>query len=345
VRDASLRVIWAGGGVVRSRAQDELRALAEALDAPVVTTLNGRGAIAEDHPLCVGPFSGDQGVRALLERAEVVLAVGTRFRHSDTANFTLRLPGKVVHIDADPAVFNRNIEAEVRVLGDAKVVLAALAERLGDAKPTDAAFREEAVKAGAVARENGRGLIGSDFEAIMDHIRDRSPRDAVIVRDATVPAYLWGDRLLPVYEPGTSINPTSAAIGPGLPFAVGAAATGPTAVAICGDGGFQLHIGELATLGQFGLPAKVVVFNDGGYGVLRGIQAARYEGRTIAVDLATPDFAAVAQAMGVPGERVEGVDGFKASFDRALEADGPYLLDVDMDTLEPMAGLGAPRRR
>jgi acetolactate synthase-1/2/3 large subunit len=106
----------------------------------------------------------------------------------------------------------------------------------------------------------------------------------------------------------------------------------------------MLHVGELATAAQFDLPVKICVFNDGGYGILRGIQLARYEGRTMGVDLTTPDFAAVANAMGVPAERALGIDGFRSGFSRALAARGPYLLDIDMSTLQPMTGMGAPRR-
>lgn len=343
IRSAPKRILWAGGGVIRAGASGALVRLAEALEAPVVTTVNGRGAIPEDHRLCVGSFLGDPNVRALLEDADVVCAVGTRFRWGDTGNYSLRFGSKLIHLDADVDVIGRTYEPDVRVLGDARQSLEALDAAI-DAQPGDPSFAEAAAKAAYAARESARGVIGSEYEAIMDHMRERLPRDAPIVRDSTVPAYLWADRLLPVYEPRTAISPTSAAIGPGLPLAIGAAAgTGKPTLVVHGDGGFMLHVGELATAAQFGLPVKVCVFNDGGYGVLRGIQMARFEGRTIGVDLATPDFAAVAQAMGVPAEQVQGVAEFKQAFDRALDATGPYLLDIDMSALQPMTGMGAPR--
>ncbi len=151
-------------------------------------------------------------------------------------------------------------------------------------------------------RAQDRKLIGLDYEAVMDAIREGLPRDANIVREATVPAYLWGDRLLAVYEPRTSLHPTSAAIRPGLPLAIGAAiGSGRQTVLIAGDGGFMLSLGELATAVQYDVPLVVCLFNDGGYGVLRAIQHGAFEGRTTGVDLATPDFAAVARAMGMHG--------------------------------------------
>jgi acetolactate synthase-1/2/3 large subunit len=108
----------------------------------------------------------------------------------------------------------------------------------------------------------------------------------------------------------------------------------------------MLHIGELATAAQYKLPVIVCVFNDGGYGVLRAIQQMRFEGRNTGVDLATPNFAAVAEAMGVRGVRVDSADAFERTFDSALAHDGPTLLDIDMKSLAPMADLfGRPARR
>ncbi len=341
LESARRRVLWAGGGVLRSSAATALVQLAEALDAPVLTTMNGRGAIAEDHPLALGAFTTDPNIAPLVRDAEVLLAVGSRFRSQDTADFTLELPNTLIHIDADPTVLGRNYRPSVRIVGDARLCLESLLDGVGRC-PGDPAFRDAALGAAVAAREAARAAIGPDHQAILDHLRERLPRTAPIVRDSTLPAYRWANRLLPVFEPGTAIHPTCTAIGPGLPLALGAA-TGtrqPTLV-IHGDGGFMLHIGELATAAQYELPVKICVFNDGGYGVLRALQQQRYEGRTAGVDLLTPDFAAVARAMGVPAEKASTVAEFRSAFDRALEAQGPYLLDIDMSALHPMAGLPA----
>ena len=344
MRSASRRILWAGGGVIRSGGAAALTRLAEELDAPVITTVNGRGSIPEDHRLCVGSITTEPNVRTLLAGAEVVCAIGTRFRWGDTANYSLPIEAQLIHIDADPGVFGRTYEPHVRVVGDARDAIEAIAAALGDAKG-DPSFADTAVQAARSARESVRSQIGPDYEVIMDTMRVMLPRDAPIVRDSTVPAYMWADRLLPLYEPGTAISPTSAAIGPGLPLAVGAAAgTRKPTLVIHGDGGFMLHIGELATAAQFDLPMKVCVFNDGGYGILRGIQRQRYEGREIGVDLTTPDFAAVAKAMHVPAETVRSAKEFGEAFSRALEANGPYLLDIEMDALHPMTGMGGRRR-
>lgn len=338
-------LIWAGGGVLTAGAESELQRLAEALNAPVVTSGNGRGVIPEDHPLALGPLSAHPGIEAIIGAADVVFAVGTRFQAGATRNWSMKIPGRLVHLDADPAVIGRNYAPEVGIVGDARLGLAAILKQVEGGK-ADPAFVERARQARDDARASIRRDIGPDYEAIMDAMREALPRDAVIVRDPTVPAYLWGNRLFPIYEPRTSIYPTSAAIGPALPLAIGAAiGAGRPAVVIQGDGGFMLNIAELATAVQHAVPVIVCVFNDGGYGVLRTIQARSFEGRQTGVDLATPDFAALARAMGMPGESVSGVEAFRSAIRRAVDSGGPYLLDIDMSVLEPMAGLGGGPRR
>ncbi|MEX2326712.1 MAG: thiamine pyrophosphate-dependent enzyme, partial [Pseudomonadales bacterium] len=333
------RFIIAGGGVIRSGASDELVKLAEALDAPVFTTTNGRGAIPEDHSLAGGTFL--MACREAIADADLVLAVGTRFQGGSTGNFSLQMPGSLIHIDADPHMVGLNYSPEVAVLGDAKLSLTAILDSI-NAVAGDAAFKTRVLAAAGTARKGVRERMGPDFELIMDTIRDRLPVEGHIVRDATVPAYVWGNTLIPILKPQTSHHTTSAAIGPGLPLAIGAAlGTGEKAVVIQGDGGFMLNLSELATAVQFKVPVIVCLFNDGGYGVLRRIQGARFEGRTTGVDLATPDFVKVAEGIGLKGIAVDSAEAFADAFDTAMATDGPVLLDINMNHLQPMRmGIG-----
>lgn len=344
LRSTRRRLLWAGGGAITAAAGPQLRQLAEALDAPVFTTVNGRGALAEDHPLSMGPLTNHPSLQRVFDEADLLLAIGTRFQGGATRNWALRLGMPIVHIDVDPSVVGRNYPAAVAVVADARLALEALLERL-DAPANEAAFTASAIAARDAVRAQLREEIGPDHAAIMETIREFLPRDGVIVRDATVPSYLWGNRLLPILEPRTSIYPASAAIGPGLPFAIGAAVgTGRPVVVIQGDGGLMLSIGELATLAQERLPVVLCVFDDGGYGVLRSIQARTFEGRTIGVDLATPDFAAVARAMGVEGQRVSTPAQFREAFREAVASGGPTLIAIDMAGLAPMQGFPLPPR-
>jgi acetolactate synthase-1/2/3 large subunit len=158
-----------------------------------------------------------------------------------------------------------------------------------------------------------------------------------VVKDSTIAAYVWANRLLATYEPRTALRPSSAAIGPGVPLAVGAAlGSGRRTVVIQGDGGLMLSLGELSTAVQQQLPIVVCVFNDRGYGILRFIQDLTLEGRHTGVDLATPDFAALARAMGMQADSVDSVEAFDDAFGRAVRADGPWLIDVDITRFAPM---------
>lgn len=331
---ARRRVIIAGGGVIRSGASAELLQLAEALDAPVFTTANGRGAIPEDHPLSGGTFLMQS--RHAIAPADLVIAVGTRFQGGSTGNFSLDMPGELIHIDVDPHMIGLNYAADIAVVGDARLALHGILDGL-NAQAGETEFRQSIQTAVAEARQAVRDRIGPDFEIIMDTIRNHLPAQGHIVRDATVSAYLWGNTLIPILMPRTSHHSTSAAIGPGLPLAIGAAlGSGHKAVVIQGDGGFMLNMSELATAVQYKVPVIVCLFNDGGYDVLRRIQAARFEGRNTGVNLATPDFAKVAEGIGLKGIPVSGTDGFKKAFLEALATDGPVLLDIDMASLQPM---------
>ncbi|MBK6561170.1 thiamine pyrophosphate-binding protein [Candidatus Amarobacter glycogenicus] len=342
IRNAKKVVIWAGGGVLTAGAEGELSQLAQALQAPVFTTGNGRGSLPEDHPLCMGPLTAQPGVGETLADADVVVAVGTRFQAGQTRNWTLPLGGKLIHLDADPGVIGRNYRADVAVVGDARLGLAGLLKGLESAR-SDSAFLARAQELRDATRKQIRSEIGPDYESIMDSMRELLPRDGIVVRDATVPAYLWGNRLMPILSPRTSLNPTSAAIGPALPLAIGAAiGSGKKTAVIQGDGGFMLNIGELATAVQYNVPVVTCVFNDGGYGVLRSIEGRTFEGRQFGVELATPDFAMVAQGMGMRAEHVDSAASFREAFGRGLAHDGPYLLDIDMTKLTPMSGLGTP---
>ena len=325
----------AGGGVVAAGASAELTALAERLQAPVVTTTEGRGAIAEDHPLAVGPHSDHAEVSAVIADADVVLAVGTRFPAA--GNRWVPVPSRLIHLDADPRVIGLNHPASTELVGDA---LAGLEDLLGavTGRGAEPEFTKRAQEAAARARADGREKIGPDYRVIMDAIRETLPRTAPVVRDSTVPAYRWGDRLLPILAPRTSVRPNSAAIGPGVPLAIGAAVgSGQPTVVIQGDGGLMLSVGELAVVAERQLPIVVCVFNDRGYGVLRMVESQRFAGEQFGVDLHTPDFVGLGRAMGLDAELVRGAAEFGPAFSRAVAGGRPTLLEIDQSVLAPMA--------
>jgi len=212
-----------------------------------------------------------------------MLAVGTRFQQYPTAEWSLPLPHKLIHVDVDPSVVGRNYPVAQSVVADAEAALRALTASLPDPAPDIHRARSEHLCAGREAAEGALSVIvanaGPDHTSICTTINRHRPRDGAVVRDATVPAYVWGESLLSVWEPRTSIRSTAAGIGPGLPLAIGAAlATRRHAVLLQGDGGFMLSVGELAT----------------------------------------PDFAALAKSFGAGSHHVRSAAAFESAFVDAL---------------------------
>lgn len=335
LRTAERPVIWAGGGVNISGAGQELTAFAERLGAPVVTTIEGRGSISETHPLSLGFRTDRVSGLEIFEEADAVLAVGTRFQNYATRVWSLPMPEKLVHVDVDPEVIGRNYPAAVAVVGDAKLGLEGLLKRVNESNVDDQ-FVDRCLKIRASDEQAVREEIGSDHSQIVSTIRQLLPEDSPIVRDSTVPNYTWGNRLLPIVRSRTSVRPAAVAIGPGLPLGMGAAiGSGNHTLIVQGDGGLQLSIGELSACAEHQIPVIVLVFNDSGYNILRIIQD-NVLGRKHGTELPTVDFVKVAEGMGVDAERVDGLEQFEPALARALERQGPSLLDIDMSVLAPI---------
>lgn len=337
ISEARRRVIIAGNGVICANASPQLVALAERLNAPVVTTHNGRGAIPEDHPLCVGNLYLSGGVYKSLAAADLTIAIGTSFpAGNEGAGAGLRPPGDLVHIDIDPAAINRTYPATIALAADAGKALDALNSMLVGADQNEPDFNLGVLNGTQGVRAGMRRRLGADFSKIMDVIREALPRDGIFVRDSTIAAYSFGNQLFPVYGPRTTMYSVSGAIGPGLPLALGAAVgSGKRTVLIAGDGGFMFHATEMATAAQYELPIIFCVFNDEGYGVLRVLQDERF-GRSNNTELGHTDFAMMARSMGVAGVRVPTAQAFAAEMSNAMKRPGPSLIEIDVRSLAPM---------
>lgn len=325
---AARPVIWAGGGVLRSGATDALTALAELLGAPVVTTFMGKGAIAEDHPLCVGTMVRQPETMAMIEQADLMLAVGTRFSGMATSNWTLRPPSQLIHIDIDPEELGRNYPVRLGIVADASAALGAITDAVKarldapkDPSPQAAQAREAAL--GRARQE------GSDEMRMLDAIRSAVPADVVTVHDMTVPSY-WSAPFLEVTRPNTFHYPYGyASLGFSFPAAIGVWASNPDrhVVSFNGDGGFQYHLRELATAAQTRAKVIALAFNDSRWGVLEAFAKARYE-NDFGMDIQGPDFVDLARSYGIPGRRVEDAGGLSAAIVEALGVDGPSLIEV-----------------
>ncbi len=331
-------VLWSGGGVIRSDSSKPLTKLAELLSAAVITSQAGRGSIPENHPLCIGHFATYPEVRELVKSADVLLSVGVRFRGNETSNWKMTTPADHIGIDADRAATNRNFPQSDSLAGDAGLILPALVEMvLADAPIPKPDYRLEIEQIRNAVRQNLRNTLGP-WEPVLDAIRETLTEDTVVVRDITIPNTTWGNRLIEIRRPRSSVHASGGGIGQGLSMAVGAQIAAPDrpVLLLAGDGGFLYNVGDLATVLDEHLPLVMVVYDDSGYGVIRNIQDKYLEGRKVGVDLWTPDFVRLADAFGIPAKRVGNTEDFRAALREAINARRATLIVVDMEGIGPM---------
>jgi acetolactate synthase-1/2/3 large subunit len=316
--------IWAGGGVASSGASAELVAVAEALDAPVVTTFDGKGAFPASHPLALALPPHQPEVTALLKRSDALLVVGSDLDGMNTQGWRMPLPRPRVAVNVVAEDARRNYSCDVVVEADAKEALAALTERLTPRRRRGAE-RAEAARVAATAALRGSREFRQPFEFVR-RLRACVPGDAFVLADMAVPGY-WVAAYLTAETPRSFAYPLGwGTLGYAFPASIGAAAAGRRAVVVCGDGGFLFAPGELATAVQERLPITVLVVNDGGYGMLRFDQMERF-GHTASVDLHVPDFAKLAAAFGAKARRI-GPDGLEGAIAWSLKQKGPSLIEM-----------------
>ncbi len=331
LREARRPLVVAGGGVVAAEASGELTALAGRLGAPVVTTVMGRGALPETHPLWLGVLPNNRTTQAALEAADVVLAVGCRFAHRSTRGLLLNLefrPEQVlIHLDLDPTVIGKLHPPTLGIVGDARDGLAGLLAVLGPGAPR-AAWDPRQLEAARAARSP---RYTATIDRLLRILREALPADAIVVSDQTGINY-WMEWHFPVLAPRTFLYPVgSATLGYAVPAAIGAKVACPerAVVAVAGDGGFLYSVNELATAVKYGLPIVFLVLNDQRYGAIKWLQEAIF-GRWGEADLTNPDFPALARAFGAAGERVDGLDALGPALAKALAHPGPTLLELPL---------------
>jgi acetolactate synthase I/II/III large subunit len=324
-------LIWAGGGVIRSSAWTQLAAVAEALQAPVMTTWMGKGAIPGSHRLCVGAIGTQPEGMALLREADVLLAVGTRFKQQPTADWTMPVPRRMVHIDIDRDAIGRTYPVDLGLVGDAGDVLEGLARELADGRrrspePSWGPDRVARTRTELTTRLTERYPVEYD---VVRRLRAAIPDAVPVVCDLNALGY-WLRLFFEVEEGGTFIYPDGFyALGSGLPTALGVKAGRPDrpVVVVTGDGGFAYACFELTVSIQHELPLIVVLVNDNAFGAIRAGQRGRYGGREIGVQLVNPSFAKLAHLFGYHGVEAKDAVALEATVRDALHAGGPWLIE------------------
>ncbi|MCB1741787.1 MAG: hypothetical protein KDK91_15535 [Gammaproteobacteria bacterium] len=314
--------IFVGGGIFD--AVEPLRRLAERLNAPVVMSPNGGGALPADHPLALGMIAGQQ----IWPDIDLALVIGTRFMSPALAwGREGELP--VIRIDADPMQIVKPRPPQVAIASDACIGIEAILEALGDGQLGSS---EHAERVAEIKRETERTFATLQPQADLARaIRSALPRDGIVAVDVTQMASFVRYGGFPIYAPRSLLAPGyQATLGFALPAALGAKVAQPDrkVIALCGDGGFMFTMQELSTAVHHRIPVVVIVFDNASFGNVKTIQKNSYGGRHIAVDLSNPDFAAMAQTFGMHGERAETPAALESALTRCLALDGPALIQV-----------------
>jgi acetolactate synthase I/II/III large subunit len=328
-----------GGGVVISRAEAELTELAEKLNAPVATTISGKGAIDERcaHSLgVVGSNGGTPETRAIVDAADVIVFVGCRAGSVTTERWRHPAPGaaRIIHIDVDPAVPGRNYKVDVPLVGDAKLALSALNEALGhlhregDLTRVDQAKRAKFEKFEALARSDDTPIKP---ERVVAEVSRWLDADATLVADPGTPCpYFSAYHVVRGTGRRFFSNRAHGALGYALAAAIGAHFGRPSVktVAVLGDGSFGMCAGELETVARLKLPLASIVISNATYGWIKAGQKSGYAQRYFSVDFSATDHAAVASAYGIRSWRVTKPTELGPALKAALTAAEPTLVDI-----------------
>jgi acetolactate synthase-1/2/3 large subunit len=340
---ASRPVMIAGGGVWCSNAGPQLVALAERLALPVATTLSGKGAIPETHPLALGilgSLGGTTAARKVVQEADVILAVGFKFGQNPTYLWTLPTPSqRLIHLDIDGAEIGKVFPVEVGLAADARLGLTALLEASPVARPIEpvaakiAPLKAEWQANLAAAAAAAQPIKPQQVAALLNEL---AGPDDILVCDASF-ASGWGGMYFEARDNRRVIFPRGmAGLGWGLPAAIGAQLARPASnvIVLAGDGAMTYCLGELATLAQEKLNVKVVVLNNSTMGWIKWEQAVFWDGKFQSTDLSRVNFAAVARGLGCAGWQVSDPAGLRETLAQALAADQPVVVDVETSASE-----------
>jgi acetolactate synthase-1/2/3 large subunit len=337
-------MLYIGGGVVLAGATEELRALVEVTGVPSTTTVKALGAVPASAPLHLGMLGmhGTKAANRLVQECDLLVCVGARFDDRVTGDVPSFAPhAKVIHLDVDAAEIGKIRHADVSLLGDLRLVLPQLAVQ-PDIQPWREHVRAMVTEHGWRYDHPGTGIYAP---ALLKELSDRLPARTVVTTDVGQ-HQMWACQHMSVDHPLDFI--TSGGLGTmgfGLPAAVGAqmARRDDTVICVSGDGSIMMNIQELATLGRYGLPVKIVLLDNQRLGMVRQWQDLFFDGRhseTVLDD--NPDFVALAAAFRVPGRRITTKAEVTDAIAELLATPTAYLLHVSIDSNENLWPLVPP---
>ncbi len=353
-------VIYAGGGILKARAADALRELAELTNIHVVTTLMARGAFPDDHPLCLGMpgMHGNATAVTAMQKADLLIALGSRFDDRVTGKVGSFAPeAKIIHVDIDPAEQGKVRRPDVPIVGDCRLVIEELVNQIralldaGTVAADTSAWRSrvsgwrENFPLTYEASEPGDALKP---QFCLERLRDSAPEDCIVV-SGVGQHQMWASQYWKFRHPYTWVNSGGlGTMGFAVPAAIGAKVGRPDRMvwAVDGDGCFQMTAQELVTASTERIPIKVAILNNAYLGMVRQWQEMFYEERYSEVYLSPdlPDYVGWAEAMGCVGIRVESPEEVQSAIDKANEIDDrPVVVEFRTDSEEkvfPMVPAG-----
>ena len=358
IQEAKQPVLYVGGGVVISDAQEELVELAELMQLPAVTTLMGKGGFPASHELNFGPVGmhGAKYANLTINNSDLIVCCGARFSDRVTGKLSAFAPhAKVVHIDIDPAEIGKIREAQIPIVGDLKGVLASLVDTLRkDGAAPNAEKWLEQLREWRNRFPLYHPNVGDATDMIVPELalselsRQLDPHASVVVTEVGQ-HQMWATQFIDREEPRTFLSSGGlGTMGFGFPASIGAAFAQPdkTVVCVAGDGSFQMNSQEMATAAINNVPVKVMILDNRCLGMVHQWQKLFYNGRFSSTLLdANPDFVKLADAYSWQAERVSDPAQVPAAIERMLASDGPYLLDVVIDreqNVYPMVPAAAP---
>jgi len=336
-----------GGAVVSCGAEESLALLAERFNLAVATTVSGKGALADDHPLglgVIGSNGGTPATRAVVDAADLVIFIGCRAGSVTTERWRSPAPGvKVIQIDCDPMVISATYPTEVAMVSDAGLALAALNEA-AQADDLEADGNGQQIVADARKRKFAEFeplSRSQDYpirpERVVAALNALMPADGLVVADPGTPCPYFSAYFRQT-QPGRRMfsNRAHGALGYALAAAIGAQFAAPDKTVVCamGDGSFGMSVGELETLVRLNLPVKCLVFSNSSYGWIKAGQRAGFGERYFSVDFSATDHAAVARAYGVQSWTADDPQTLSTTLAQALEVPGPALVDIISQPLE-----------
>jgi len=351
INESEKPMVICGGGVVRSRADEEFISFVERIDAPTAFTVMGGGGIPGRNPLATGMIGmhGTQASNQAVDRCDLLISIGCRFSDRVGLKFdSFAQNAKVVHIDIDRSEINKNVQTDHHIIGDAKQVLALLNERVSQADNT--AWKEEVFSFPAeTIYDDVEGTLTP--KQVLSSIAEILPDDTIVATDVGQ-HQMWAIQHFRFDYPGQLVTSGGfGAMGFGLGAAIGAKAANPekTVLHVTGDGSFRMNSHEMATEEFYKLPVITCIFNNGVLGMVRQWQHLIFDERYSQTTLDRgPDFIALAKAHGLPGRRVNTVEELEAALHEALElqkGDSPtgYVIDCAIEQNEmarPMISAG-----